>query len=67
MDKRYRKNYQMSVVENLSAIKQHGASKFQEMQTQKYSCPKCDGVISVHNRKCFQCDHITKLVEKRID
>ena len=27
-------------------------------------CLECGGLISVHNGKCFQCDTITRLVEK---
>ncbi len=64
MDDRYRKNYKMSVKENLEQIKTLGIDTFIEKQYKKYSCSKCGGLISIHNRKCFKCDEITKLVEK---
>ncbi len=54
----------MSVIENLEFIEQNGVGKFAETQQEKYQCSKCDGLISIHNRKCFRCDKITKLVDK---
>ena len=33
-------------------------------QYEKYRCSKCGGLISIHNRKCFKCDKIIRLVEK---
>jgi len=34
-------------------------------KAQEYRCPECGDLISIHNRKCFKCDTITRLVEKR--
>ncbi len=62
-DERYRKNYNMSLKENLECIKGMGIGKFIEEQYKKYRCPNCGGLISIHNRKCFKCDTITKLVD----
>jgi len=64
MDNRYRNNYKMSVKENLEAIKNNGITDFVADQHKKYHCSKCDGLISIHNKKCFKCHKITKLVEK---
>ena len=63
MDNRYRKNYNMSVKENLEHIKSMGIGIFIEEQYKKYRCSKCGGLISIHNRKCFHCDTIIKLVD----
>ena len=65
MDARYRKNYQMSVKENLENINKMGIDQFIKDQHEKYRCPKCGGMISIHNRKCFNCDPVTRLVEKQ--
>ena len=54
----------MSVKENLETIKNNGIGKFIKEQYKKYHCSKCGGLISIHNRKCFKCDTITRLVEK---
>jgi hypothetical protein len=64
MDDRYRKNYHMSVKNNLECIRENGVSAFVKEQYNKYRCKKCGGLISIHNGKCFKCDTITKLVEK---
>lgn len=67
MDKRYRNKYKMSVKENLEHIKDSGIAQFVKSQYKKYHCPKCGGLISIHNRKCFKCEKITKLVERGTD
>ena len=64
MDDRYRKNYKMSIKDNLEYIKKMGLGKFIEAQYEKYRCSRCGGLRSIHNNKCFKCDTITRLVEK---
>ena len=64
MDDRYRKNYMMSIKNNLELINKRGIDKFINEQYKKYRCSKCGGLISIHNKKCFKCDKITRLVEK---
>jgi len=64
MDDRYRINYKMSVKDNLEYISEMGIDKFIKEQYRKYHCSKCGGLISIHNKKCFECDAITRLVEK---
>ena len=64
MDDRYRKNYMMSIKDNLELINKRGINKFINEQYENFLCSKCGGLISVHNRKCFKCDKITRLVEK---
>ena len=64
MEKRYKKNYRMSVKDNLDCIKRKGMHKFVDEQYGKHQCLKCGGLISIHNGKCFKCDPVTRLVEK---
>jgi len=64
MDDRYRKNYMMSVKDNLECIDKNGIDYFIEEQFKKHRCSKCNRLISIHNRKCFKCDEVTRLVEK---
>ena len=64
IDNRYRKNYNMSMKDNLEYIRKMGIGKFIQEQYKKYRCEKCGGLISIHNNKCFACDTITRLVEK---
>ncbi len=63
MDHRYRENYKMSVKENLEYIKENGVGEFVKAQYSEHRCPNCSGLISIHNKKCFRCETITKLVE----
>ncbi len=65
MDARYRKSYGMSVFENLEKIRDLGLAQFIKEQYKEHHCSKCKGLISVHNCECFECDEITRLVEKR--
>ncbi len=62
MDRRYRLNYGMSVMENLEFIRAKGLEAFLRQQRRKYHCPTCTGLISTHNGKCFRCEPITALV-----
>jgi rubrerythrin len=57
LDRRYRKRYGMSMVENLKELKAKGIEEFLKNQEAKYSCPACGGVVSVHDRKCYSCGH----------
>ena len=65
MDDRYKSGYEMSVKDNLECIRKKGTARFVEEQYERHRCSRCDELISVHNGKCFHCDEITRLVEKR--
>ena len=56
LDRRYRKRYDMSMVENLRELKK-GMKQFLKSQEEKYECPECGDVISVHDGKCYACEH----------
>jgi len=58
LDKRYRTRYNMSMIDNLEFIRDNGIDKFLRQQSKKYKCPTCDGMICIHNGKCYQCQHI---------
>jgi hypothetical protein len=58
LDRRYWEKFGMSMIENLNEIKKNGIDKFLENQREKYRCPKCGGVICIHNKKCFDCQKI---------
>ena len=55
LDKRYRTNYHMSMIENLTFIKEKGMEKFLKKEEKKWKCPECGGVISCHGGLCFKC------------
>ena len=55
IDRRYRKRYNMSMVENLKELEEKGMNQFLRSQEDKYECQKCGDVISVHDGKCYTC------------
>ncbi len=55
LDKRYRTNYRMSMIENLEYIRENGIEKFLKREEEKWRCPNCGGVICCHNGICFEC------------
>jgi hypothetical protein len=55
VDTRYRTHFHMSLLENLSDIKNKGMEKFLRTQEEKWRCPTCGGTICCHNGLCFQC------------
>lgn len=56
IDTRYKTLFRMSLLENLTDIKENGIEKFIETQKEKWRCPTCGGVICCHNGLCYQCD-----------
>lgn len=59
LDNRYRQRFDMSTINNLNDIISNGIDYFIKNQEIEYKCPKCDNLISVHSKKCFNCDKIT--------
>ena len=58
LDKRYRDKYGMSMIENLRCIQTNGIKHFLEYEQERWKCPTCDGIVCVHNNKCYSCDTI---------
>ncbi len=57
LDSRYRTRYSMSMVENLKTLKEKGMAEFLRLQAEKYACPACGDVVSVHDGKCYGCGY----------
>jgi hypothetical protein len=58
LDARYRKKYGVSLIGNLREIKESGINDFLVRQKKAFKCDRCDGVVSIHNGKCYRCDKI---------
>jgi hypothetical protein len=56
LDKRYRTKYRMSMIDNLTFIKENGMPKFLEKEETTWQCSVCGGTICCHNGLCLQCD-----------
>lgn len=55
LEKSYNERYQASLIENSKFVRQHGLEMFMVKQKEKYTCPKCGGIISIHDRECSEC------------
>jgi hypothetical protein len=64
LDKRYRTNYGMSMIENLSYIKQNGLDEFLKKEAQKWKCTVCGFGLSVHRDYCLNCKTATNKKRK---
>ena len=56
LDKRYRTNYAMSMIENLEQIKNLGIDEFIQNEIIKWTCKNCGGIICVHKGYCMNCN-----------
>ena len=55
LEKSYNKRYQASLMENSISVKKHGLKVFMKEQKEKYTCTKCQGIISMHDKECSEC------------
>lgn len=55
LDKRYRVNYQMSMIENLNKIESIGIVEFLNQENQRWTCVNCNARVSVHRDNCLEC------------
>ena len=55
LDKSYKQRYGASLVENSLFVKEHGLTIFMEQQLEKYTCPGCGGIVSIHDAECSEC------------
>lgn len=56
LDKRYRLNYGMSMLENLENIKTLGMKKFIKNQKTMWTCQNCGKTLCVHRKVCLNCN-----------
>lgn len=55
LEKNYKRRYQTSLVDNSLFVKEHGLEEFMKRQKAIFTCPKCGGIISLHDRICTEC------------
>lgn len=55
LDARYQNKYKMSMIMNLTFIKEQGEENFLIWQNHKYTCPKCGKLRTVHYDYCIHC------------
>ena len=55
LDKRYRTKYGMSMIENLTFIKDHGLENFINNEEARWKCEVCGAGLCVHRDFCLNC------------
>lgn len=55
LDKRYRTNYGMSMIENLNFIKKSGMEAFLKNEQLRWTCRECGAGLCVHRNFCLNC------------
>lgn len=55
LEKSYNKRYQASLIENSVFVQKYGLERFMEQQKERYTCSRCGGIISIHDRECSEC------------
>ena len=58
LDKRYRTKYHMSMMENLSHIMKWGLDVFVKREEERWACPHCGEILSVHKKVCIHCGEV---------
>ena len=58
LDKRYRTKYGMSMIENLTFIKNHGLENFINNEEARWKCEVCGVGLCVHRKFCLNCKTI---------
>ena len=61
LERSYRQRYQTSLLSNSEFVKIYGLPAFMAWQKQLYSCPKCGGIISIHDKECSECQEKMKM------
>ena len=65
LDARYRKNYGMSVIENIGVIQAIGVDEFINLENERWKCPKCGNLFCVHKDRCLTCGEINTTYPKK--
>lgn len=55
LEKSYLKRYDVSLVKNSRMIKENGIETFLQQDRKKWTCQKCNGIISLHDKVCSHC------------
>ncbi len=55
LEKSYNQRYNASIISNSLVVKDKGKDTFMASEREKWTCPDCGGVISLHDRECSAC------------
>lgn len=55
LEKSYNTRYNTSLMANSQIVKEAGLTAFMAQQKAAFTCPACNGVISIHDSECSEC------------
>ena len=56
LEKSYNIRYKVSLVGNSLFVKNNGIEVFMIKEIKRWSCQKCQGIVSLHDKLCSECD-----------
>ena len=65
LEKSYNTRYHSSLMANSRAVQEQGLFPFLEQQRAEYTCPKCGGIISIHDAECSECQYKKPLTDSQ--
>ena len=64
LDWRYRTRYATSPIENLERIRASGIRAFVRSENEKWACPACGAMLSMHIPQCAACGYVWHPAER---
>lgn len=55
LEKSYNTRYGASLADNSMFVREHGLEVFMEREKNRFACPACGGVVSIHGGGCSEC------------
>lgn len=55
LEKSYNKRYKTSLINNSRMVENQGLVQFMNQQRELFTCPKCGGILSIHDSECSEC------------
>lgn len=56
IEKSYQKRYGVSLTGNSRLVMEMGLEAFMKLEKEKWICPSCGGIISLHDKVCSDCE-----------
>jgi len=66
LEKSYNTRYGTSLMKNNQIVKEAGLVEFMKQQNEKYVCPVCGGIISIHDAECSECQTKSKQINSNL-
>ena len=57
LNRRYMTKYDTNLIDNLNEMKKIGIEEWLKKEREKWRCPSCQGLVSLHNKKCYECGY----------